>query len=281
MHLNQRVKLSPVFKSVILSSGFPVDVYDKVIREDYTGLVVSDNAGLAVVRFVDGAYALPARTLIEVPFEEGEDVLHEQRLATISVDDGSESLRYNISFENGGEDDWVDAEELTIDSTEYVEGQTVIVAGVEDTVEHVDYTDRTLPYRLASIGYVYPNEISVLDFPPQVEEDLLFRLLNSSLNLLSRFDVVPGRENTMQVFDEELGEFRTALGAIWGGNSGEKSLRELGDELADLIVTALLRATAAGLTREQLVNSIEYVISKNDAKTNRTHTLKNGKISRR
>lgn len=61
----------------------------------------------------------------------------------------------------------------------------------------------------------------------------------------------------------------------------ESDIDALVEEAVDLFVVTLALLQAHGVSDDDLAQAIADVIQKNDAKTSETHTLVNGKISRR
>jgi NTP pyrophosphatase (non-canonical NTP hydrolase) len=105
-------------------------------------------------------------------------------------------------------------------------------------------------------------------------EDIVRRLAVSTQAFYNRFDVTPAAEDAIRVFQEEVRELIEAV-------RQRDAITHIGEEAADVIVTVLGVCFAAGLNIDDLIQQIEVVMRKNDAKTTNTHAVIEGKIRRK
>jgi NTP pyrophosphatase (non-canonical NTP hydrolase) len=104
--------------------------------------------------------------------------------------------------------------------------------------------------------------------------DALRDLAASTLAFYKRFGAKPEIESSIRNLREEVYEL------IEAAQSGDDKAH-IGEEAADVLVTTLGVCFAAGLDIEQIIKQVYVVIQKNNAKTEETHELANGKIRRR
>lgn len=105
--------------------------------------------------------------------------------------------------------------------------------------------------------------------------DTLQELIRSTMDLYERFDREFNLAAQLPIFEEEVRELIEAAQA--GENAGH-----IAEEAGDVFVTAIGLALASGVRREQLIEQVQAVIRKNDAKTHTTHHVNAaGKIARR
>ena len=104
--------------------------------------------------------------------------------------------------------------------------------------------------------------------------DSLRDLSNSTLEFFKRFDVVPNVTDCARNLREEVGEL---IDATQDGANHD----HIAEEAADVFVTAIGLAHAAGVDTDRLIQQVYTVIAKNDAKTHETHAHADGKIRRR
>ena len=81
-------------------------------------------------------------------------------------------------------------------------------------------------------------------------------------------------QDAVKNFQEEVAELVEAAEA--GTNKDH-----IAEEAADVMVTAIGLAHAAGVDTDRLIQQVYAVIAKNDAKTHETHIHVDGKIRRR
>ncbi len=107
-----------------------------------------------------------------------------------------------------------------------------------------------------------------------MNDDPLRMLAASTQAFYERFGVRLEAADAIRVFEEEVGEL---IEAVRDGDSSQ----HIGEEAADVIVTVLGVCFAAGLSIEDVVQQVNRVVLKNDAKTTDTHALIAGKIRRK
>jgi phosphoribosyl-ATP pyrophosphohydrolase len=143
----------------------------------------------------------------------------------------------------------------------------------------------------------------------QVDNNPLARLWRSTEQFFDRFDVIPDVDAQQRVLAEEVREFQQAVDRFQltcelneethrlvhfshdkGVKQGQVELfnerlraerTAMIEEAADVMVTVISTLMASGVTLRDLVQAMDAVIKKNDAKTANTHHLVNGKITRK
>lgn len=107
----------------------------------------------------------------------------------------------------------------------------------------------------------------------------LERLWNSTADLYKRFNLDAPIKDRQIKFDEEVKEFKQEIRAIVEhiGGSGDA----LVEEAVDVIVTTIGILQKFGVDIDDLMEKIELVALKNDAKTHETHVIWNGLITKR
>ena len=100
-------------------------------------------------------------------------------------------------------------------------------------------------------------------------------LISSTFALHSRFNTAQGWMQAVRIFVEEKHEFFEAY--------RDGDIPHAAEEAADVLVTVVGMAMAAGVTEAQLNAAVQIVIDKNDGKTQETHYLcqHTGKIRRK
>lgn len=116
------------------------------------------------------------------------------------------------------------------------------------------------------------------DHTPHHTTDPLRALARSSVDLLRRFGVATSADGPLEghiaVFQEEVGELIEAARC-------RTDKDHIAEEAADVIVTVINLCHAAGVDIDRIVDQVQVVIAKNDAKSHATHIYQDGKIRRR
>lgn len=105
-------------------------------------------------------------------------------------------------------------------------------------------------------------------------------LWHSTKDLHQRFfpDNPPSFEARVRVFNEEVGEF---LHAVYASKLAAPNEKQVALEFADVLVTAMGLLQGLGIGYSEVIDALNTVASKNDAKTLDTHQVNaRGKIER-
>ncbi len=151
-------------------------------------------------------------------------------------------------------------------SLEYVAQKVGISVSMLDSIERGDVPVNAawLPRFAETLGCSINALVS--------HDDVLDDVWHSSERLEKRFNVTLSAEMRKRLMIEEYNEVLDAI--------KNKGRGDIAAEIADLLVTAFGVARAHGITLNDMRDHMRRVVEKNNAKTEKTHHVYNGKIRR-